>query len=179
MNFFFFFFWKAPTQSWRNLAWADLYCLLISFSLMFVLRPRIDSWTLISTLAMKDDFFPPLSLLSCAYQPFQLRLFFSLLMISSLFGKSTLRHSREMSIFGWGKITVVLDLLNSLFHSVLNSHSTGSLSLYLLTHYYPLLLPYNYRSIIWFMSQTINNSGTLCFCKSSSCTFSNNPFNFL
>lgn len=123
--------------------------------------------------------FPPLSLLSCAYQPFQLRLFFSLLMISSLFGKSTLWHSREMSMFGWGKITVVLDLLNSLFHSVLNSHSTGSLSLYLLTHYYPLLLPYNYRSIIWFMSQTINNSGTLCFCKSSSCTFSNNPFNFL
>lgn len=124
-------------------------------------------------------FSPSFSLVMCIPTLSTAPFFLSLLMISSLFGKSTLWHSREMSMFGWGKITVVLDLLNSLFHSVLNSHSTGSLSLYLLTHYYPLLLPYNYRSIIWFMSQTINNSGTLCFCKSSSCTFSNNPFNFL
>lgn len=85
-------------------------------------------------------FFSPLSLVM-RIPAFSTASFFSLslLMISSLFGKSTLWHSREMSMFGWGKITVTLDLLNSLFLSALNSHSTGSLSLQLLTHYYPLL----------------------------------------
>ena len=65
--------------------------------------PCIDSHTLISTLALKDD----ISSLLCAYRPIQ-KAFFSLLMISSLFGIG-LALCREMSKFGWSRISVVLD----------------------------------------------------------------------
>lgn len=66
--------------------------------------------------------------------------FFSVLMISSLFGNSTLWHGREMSTFGWGRISVVLDLLGSLFSGALNFHSTVSVFSYLLLQSYLIII---------------------------------------
>lgn len=75
----------------------------------------------------------------CVHTSLFNRAFFSLLMISSLFGNSTLWHSREMSMFGWGRISVVLDLLGTLFLSALNVHFTGSAFSFLIQDYHIII----------------------------------------
>lgn len=57
-----------------------------------------------------------------------------------MFGFGTSRHSGEMSAFGWGGITVELDLLGLFFRSALNPFFTGSLSSNLLTHIGPFIV---------------------------------------
>lgn len=71
---------------------------------------------------------------SCVHTSLFNRPLFSLLMISSLFGNSTLWHRTEMSMFGWGRISVVLDLVGW-FHRF---------SLFMPS--YPQL-PYNYTTM--------------------------------
>lgn len=130
---------KVPNHSLRNLAqWHFIYLVISFFFSLFVLMLCIDSETLISTSAMKNDIF---FFLSYAYQPIQKSLFV-LLMISSLFGNSTFWHG-EMTVFGWGRVSVMIDLSGSLFFSALNP--ACFLSFY-------LLIQNNYLQILGYVS---------------------------